>query len=724
MREVRKSICLALSCLLILFAAAIAAPAAPQTASNEHRPVFFPDGDTIVFMSDRADGDWELYRSRLDGGEMQRLTWHPGWDGYADVSPDGRSLIFDRSDDAGHGIVLLDLESGAERWLVHTAEDYFLGGGRFAPDGESVIYASEEPGSRRVYRMWLADRRVEPLAGLPAGATDAIFSPDGRSVAAAVWRESGSAVQVTDLATGTTRTVIDSSGHLYGMSWSSDGQRLFFNDDADGDQEIYVVGLDGGTPRRLTDNGVSDHLPTAAPSGNRIIFTSERDGAEHVYLMDVDSGATVRVGIGTLPVEDLRATTLAFVNVQVVSVVNGTVLRDAVAVVQNGRIEEVGRRYEVAVPLDVPRIDGRGGYLLPGLIDAHVHMRSVNTLRLYLARGFTTVRDMNGNLSQTLAARDLVRHGELLGSRVVAASPTMLAEPFNDYPAPQSADEAAALPSRFRAQGYDLIKVFRVRHDAFVGLMEAARAEGLAVAGHVPDISIDEPGSADAVPFDEVLASGMSSLEHIVEVAFAGTGGMDQLDRLDDVARQVAQSRVPVTTLAANALTNNELKLDRAGWLAMHRERIAALTGAAGLDAAEEVDASGWEPVPRATVLRIIETFHRAGVALAVGTDSHHPVALAGDSGLDEIELLAAAGLSPLEALRAATTTAAEVIGRQDEIGRIAPGMAADLLLLSDNPLDDLGSLRAPVGVMAAGRWLDRDRLELLVQAAVADGLW
>lgn len=197
-----------------------------------------------------------------------------------------------------------------------------------------------------------------------------------------------------------------------------------------------------------------------------------------------------------------------------------------------------------------------------------------------------------------------------------------------------------------------------------------------------------------------------------------------ELDGLPALAAAVAAAGVPVGTLAAAALVNNRVQADRAAFLRQEGPTIEAMVGRGGIAAVEAIDMSPWVPVPEAVVHRIIRAFHDAGVRLIVGTDSHHPSLLAGRAGLDEIELLARSGLSPFAALEAATSGAAAGIGQADAIGRVAVGHRADLLLMAENPLDDPAALRALSGVMAAGRWLDRDALDVLLQAAVMEGEW
>jgi len=262
-----------------------------QETNAFHRPVFLPDGETLVVMSNRHGGDWELYSIGIDGSHPRRLTDHVGWDGYADVSPDGRHIVFDRSDDDRSGVVIAALDGESERWLLES-HGASVGGARFAPDGRSVVFTSEESGNRDLYRLWLADGRRERVTDTSQGEGDAVFSPDGGRLAYAVWLDDDtSALEILDLATGAVRRVLAVHGRLYGVAWGADGEDLYYNDDSDGDQDIYRVSLKTGQAHNLTNNATPDHLPVVSPDGRQVVFTSERNGPEEVFLLDLDTGA-------------------------------------------------------------------------------------------------------------------------------------------------------------------------------------------------------------------------------------------------------------------------------------------------------------------------------------------------------------------------------------------------------------------------------------------------
>ena len=115
---------------------------------------------------------------------------------------------------------------------------------------------------------------------------------------------------------------------------------------------------------------------------------------------------------------------------------------------------------------------------------------------------------------------------------------------------------------------------------------------------------------------------------------------------------------------------------------------------------------------------KVTGALHRAGVRLMAGTDAMgFPLVTPGTSLHRELQLLVESGLTPYEAIRAATVMPARFLGRDGEFGTIAIGKRADLLLLDDNPLDNIGHLRAPVGVLVRGKWFSRSRLEQMLDA-------
>lgn len=346
--------------------------------------------------------------------------------------------------------------------------------------------------------------------------------------------------------------------------------------------------------------------------------------------------------------------TLALVGVHVIPMDRPGVLRDRTVLVRDGRIVAVAPRRELRVPAGAERVEVRGAYLLPGLVDMHVHLNGRAQLRGYLARGVTTVRNMRGRPDH-LRWREEVAHGARLGPRILTAGPVLDGDPpaLRDGVAVRDASEAFRAVGEQAGRGYDFVKVYGgLSAEAYVGIAAAARAFGLPVVGHVPE----------AVGLDGVLAAGQASIEHA-----------EELTRSHEIARDASDAGVWAQRARAGSV-----------WLcptlALHRLFAP--------------------PEAHRRHARLVASLHARGMGLLLGSDARPSLVV------DELLALVEAGLSPTDALAAATREAAAFLGLEDELGTVAPGRRADLLLLDGDPREDVGAVARMTGVVVAGRWL------------------
>jgi len=270
-------------------------PAAPF---SNHRPMWHPDGASMVFMSTRDGGEneWDLYTMHLDGTGLKRLTDHAGWDGYAMFSPDGRRLAFDRRDDTdGERVMIRNMESGVES-LLYDASGHSAGGGRFSPDGARIVLTIERDDNREIYTIGLDGSNLRRLTDTPAKEADPCFAPDGASIVFATWMDGFTNIELMDADGRNRRLVRKVGGRAYGLDWSPDGARIVFNaDDGEDDSELYIMNADGAGMKKLTDNDAWDHLPVFSPDGRHLLFTSYRSGVEEICMMDPDGATVVRI---------------------------------------------------------------------------------------------------------------------------------------------------------------------------------------------------------------------------------------------------------------------------------------------------------------------------------------------------------------------------------------------------------------------------------------------
>ncbi len=380
-------------------------------------------------------------------------------------------------------------------------------------------------------------------------------------------------------------------------------------------------------------------------------------------------------------------------------------------------------------------LDGRGRYLIPGLVDLHVHLfnlasgRAPNEwmLQLLAERGVTAVREMNARAGDL----PLVAHWNAEAARGDRVAPRIAAAGVALRP---SANEAiAAQVDAARAAGFDFLKVFSElpAADWRVALRSAGQAK-LPVLGHVPA----------TVALREASAAGQRDVEHLTQAfeacstaeervlaerhALVGDALVAKVDEQEPAVlaafdayrcRRVARALAAHATWQVPTLVLPHVEATRGERHPYADPRFATLRADEQARWRRILDAVGADDGlaqrRRAAALAVIRIFHAAGVPIAAGTDTPMPEVYPGDSLHDELALLVEAGLTPAEALRAATLSAHELLGDSGQAGRIAAGQRADLVLLADDPLRRIGNVRGIDAVVLGGR--------LVLRTAAAD---
>ena len=422
-------------------------------------------------------------------------------------------------------------------------------------------------------------------------------------------------------------------------------------------------------------------------------------------------------------------------NVNVVELDAGRVVAARDVVVRGGRIVRVSPTS--ASPVEGRAVDGTGKFLIPGLWDMHAHPhrggRAATHYPLHVAYGVTGIRAPGAPLDSILAWRrawspDSLAPRVWWGSPIVDGDPPVL-----DWSVvvPDSAS-AARVVARLDSLGVHFVKVYdRLSRPAYFALAAEARRRGLAVEGHVPlRVTPAEAVDAGQRAIDHLTLVLESCVPGALERAAAGwrTESMllladerlaASLDRYDAAAcdrlfarfRQAGTWHVP-TAVQARGYFRADSAADPRDAL-VPRAMLAEWRGyAARLPAARR--AAGRRVVRRQ--LELVGAMHRAGVHVLAGTDaSDEPWVYPGASLHDELALLVEAGLSPLDALRAATIEPARYLGATDTLGLVAEGHAADLVLLDANPLQDIRATTRIAAVVLRGRLLDRAALDGLL---------
>lgn len=390
--------------------------------------------------------------------------------------------------------------------------------------------------------------------------------------------------------------------------------------------------------------------------------------------------------------------TVAFVDVNVVTMQDERVLPRRTVLVRDGRVAAMGHADSVAVPEDAVRITGGGAYLMPGLADMHAHPVDPLLHAVYLSWGVTTVQYLN--------AFDEVRDWPADGLRVEACAGPVIGV--------RTAEEARRTVAAHAAGGFRCIKVYDdVSAPAYAALADEARARGMRAVGHIPR----------NLGWRDLLAARPAAVAHAEEFLYSPIESQAQVDSI--VVGMRAGGTALITTLTNyDLISRQRVELD--GLLATDLRTVPAVERRVWAAARNRYLRSA-TPVPTQRRLlgfqrTLVRRMAAAGVPVLLGTDAGNNFVLPGASAHDELAQLVRAGLTPYQALRAATAAPALFLGRTDGAGTVAVGAPAELLLVLGNPLDDVANASLIAGVMAGGRWHPADSLRAM-RAAVAAAL-
>src|SRR5438093_1252737 len=421
--------------------------------------------------------------------------------------------------------------------------------------------------------------------------------------------------------------------------------------------------------------------------------------------------------------------TLAITDVAVVDVVRGVTLSKQTVLISGSRIVAMGAASNTRVPRGAQSLNAAGKFLIPGLWDMHSHVTAFGrtSLALYLSQGVTGIRDMGAErFADAKAWRDSIAAGQLLGPRMRIASPIVenqrwlamvkrmgeaAGTPWRLYEryGPTSADEAVRWVDSVVALGADHIKVRNwPSSEISRAIVDRARERGLQVVGHGNE------------PFPR---TGVATLEHGIWPPLQGSDAAR-----DSLWRQPAANGVAMVP----TLVTWPIRLDPPDTIIakLNAGRITGLryvprqTREQWRDQLSELkqeDPMDWTTIYRGEMRNAAE-MHRAGITLLAGTDIGAPLLLPGFSLHDELDLLVSqAGMTPLQALQAATIRSARVMGLADSLSSVTVGKIADLVVLDADPLAAIGNARRIHAVIANGRLLTRGALDRMLATAEAE---
>ena len=420
-------------------------------------------------------------------------------------------------------------------------------------------------------------------------------------------------------------------------------------------------------------------------------------------------------------------------HVSIVQMPSGEILPDQSVLIHNGRFARIFPSSTYPdLPLEMIVIDGTGKYLVPGITEMHAHIPVPEaedeslveeTLFLYLSNGVTTIRGMLGN-PYHLELRERVENDEILSPRIFTSSPSLNG---NTVPNGQVAVEKV---QAYADEGYDFLKIHPgIRRTVFDSLVAAAHVVGISFAGHVPD----------DVGIRHAIAAGYASIDHIdgymqglvpfeerqdpSQAGFfglnvAGVASTDSISILATATLDQGIAIVPTQSLFTRWLAPEDPRImiqePEMAYMPA-KTRYAWVQSKSSLISGNDYTADKYATFMRLRI-QLLKGLYDAGVTLLLGSDAPQVMNVPGFSLQHEMQAWQDAGIPPVDILRSATVLPAQFFESAKEFGRINEGMAADAMLLSANPLEDIRNMAQIEGVLVRGTWLDKaqitDRLQ------------
>jgi len=678
-----------------------------------------PRGDRVVFQ---ALG--KLYVKDLSGGEPRRLTnesdafeFYPAW------SPDGTSIAYTTWHDEDLGRVMVaDARTGNARAIVETPGHYVET--TFSPDGDTIAYRKTSGG-------YLRDGAWSEETGLytvPASGGDATlvidsgsmpqFTPDGERLAYLAVEPDGVGqrrmLRSVDLSGNDERTHL-TNGSASEYHLSPDGAWIAWREGfsvyaapfvATGRAVSVAPGSKSYPARKLSEHS-GEYLHWSGDGASlhwslgSTLYTAELggffDSDDATEPVTIDDG----VELGFEFAQDIPDSTVAFTGARVITMRGGMdrdeIIEDGVVVIENNRIAAVGAAGDVRIPRGAEVIDATGKTIMPGIVDAHAH-GAMGTQGLTprhnwislanLAFGVTATHDPSNDSGTFFATSELARAGEILAPRLFGTGRIIYGAKapayFSDV---QSYDEAYFHVERTKAAGATAIKSYnQPRRDQRQMLIEACRQLGM---NNVPE------GGSTFYHNMTMLLDGHTGIEHNLPVETV----------YDDVVQLYAATEAgdtPTLVVCYGGLSADWY------WLAhtnmYDSERLSRFVPRFVIDPLSRRRQIA--PESEYNHIRASESLKKlydAGVPIHVGGHGQ----MAGMAAHWEIWSFVQGGMSEHEALKCATILGAKHVGFGDDLGSIEEGKLADLIVLDENPLEDIQNTTSVRYTVLNGRVYD-----------------
>jgi imidazolonepropionase-like amidohydrolase len=439
-------------------------------------------------------------------------------------------------------------------------------------------------------------------------------------------------------------------------------------------------------------------------------------------------------------VAGVAAQSTAFVGVNVIPMDRERVLTNQTVIVRNGLIAEIGDAAKVKAPKDAVIVDGKGKYLIPGLVDMHTHLLSDgpeypdsiahDELRVMVANGVTTVRFMIGT-PELLQYRTQSAKGEINAPTIWVASPHLTGREQGNNFVIKTEEEARDAIRKSKAAGYDFIKITTfVPVPLYEAAVDEAAKQGIRVVGHADREYVTAPRAWKAKQqiehldgyMEQILKDDAPMKGSVSDLYMSDPKNWESIDFIDEakipiVAKKSVEANPfsnPTQHFFKNSFgsvrTEESIKAQpdfkfypkkvQDQWLNWYK-RSRLITQVSMERKARWIDARN----------KLIKAIHNAGGKLMAGSDTPEFLWLYGFALHHELKALRDAGIGNYAALAAGTRNPQEFLGVLDKVGTVEKGKRADLVLLNANPLADITATYDRAGVMLKGKYYTQTEL-------------
>jgi len=645
--------------------------------TRELHPSWSRDSKVVVFASWNDDRFGSLHTRNIETGNTQKITSAPGHYGHPGFSPDGTTVVFRKS---GGGYLTSGLWSDAQG-LYHMPSN---GGDmtRFSKSGsnphfgqtEGRIYFTKSQGKTRSLVSTNMDGEAQRIHTSSKLAQIFMISPNGENIA---FRQNYNLFVMPalsgpqDIATGPKATALPvtkiSKGGSQYPSWSNDGDTIHWSLGP----VLYSANMDEAIANK-------DYEPPT--KGTKLQASRKTDRPNGMIAI---TGARILTMEGT----------------------DGGVIEDGVILIKDNRIQAVGTAGEVAVPASAQTLNANGKTIIPGLIDAHAHgaqgtgglIPNQNWSAIaHLAFGVTTVYDPSSQADHIFAASEMQRAGMILAPRTFSTGEIIYgAKAPRFFANINSEDDAKEHIARLKAQGAHSVKNYnQPRREQRQQVVTAAREANLAV--------VAEGGSLFHMDLS-MVADGNTGIEH----------NLPQSELYDDVIQFYSQTDVgytPTLNVTYGGISGENYYYQKEDvWKhpLLSKHVPPHVLQPASVRRQKAPDEDYYDATSAATAKKLAE----AGVLVSIGAHGQRE----GLGSHWEMWSFVRGGMSPLQALQAATIAPAEHLGYDKDIGSLKAGKLADLIIIDGNPLEDIHNSEHIEHVMLGGRLYKADTMEELL---------